>query len=607
MTAHLMASTLVALVAIAAALAMRSQAAAWRHAILLIAVLRFALPTGWLAAAGPHLPAQLRLFEDIGPLLLHPGAAPAPAASIGPAAGVWSFWWMALWALGSAFCFGLWARRALRPVPAVRPPTWEESQAFPGVPLRIVAADHVPGACGFWKACVVLPDGLSLHLNADELRAVVEHEMAHVRRRDNLWAAAVHAVVSAFWFHPLLWWMERRLLAERETACDEMVLAQGVRPEAYISGIAKVCRMSFTGDAAYAGVTGSNLRQRMEHIMSASFRRSSSRFVRAAAAALIAVTAMLPLAGGFAKAQAQAAPQNAKDGDFERGVERLGQKAYADAYEAFRRFYQAVPSDTRGIMGMAETLMAQNRGDEAVALLQEEARKNPANRNLAMGLGNLLVRAGKYDQALDVFKTLLAALDPKWSGDARTAGDVYLRMGEAWRRKGNDAEALTALGKAKELMPDNVSVLSTIALTIDHMGDRPSAIRAYREVLKLNPENGIGLNNLAYALIESGGDADEALNLALHAERVLPQTLEVKDTLGWVHLKRNELQLAVDEFRQAVEGSPADAAFRSHLALALDRTGDTSAAVVELKTLLRATPSAGNQSRIQELLQTLAR
>jgi len=52
MIAHLAACTVTALIALAAVLAMRGQRAAWRHAILFLALIRFAIPTGWLAGAG---------------------------------------------------------------------------------------------------------------------------------------------------------------------------------------------------------------------------------------------------------------------------------------------------------------------------------------------------------------------------------------------------------------------------------------------------------------------------------------------------------------------------------------------------------------------------
>ncbi len=318
------------------------------------------MPTEWLRI----VPAET--ITGIAPMLRHPGPVESAARAAAPVAT--RFDWRVLWAMGTAVSLGRWARRALRRMPAVRPPTWDESRMFPGVPLRIVAPEHVPGAYGLVRQFVVLPDALSFHLTEAEMQAVVAHEMAHVRRRDNLTAALARVVVSIFWFHPLLWWLERRMLAERETACDERVLGQGIAAHEYVTGIAKVCRMSLAGAAGYAGVNGSNLHRRMEHIMSTDLTFRSSRFLRAAAGVLIAAATVLPVAGELARAQTA----------------------------SFREIMTAVD----GQMNAGDV-------DAAVVRLRAEIAADPSNRELRLALGNVLVRSGRYEAARSVFVELL--------------------------------------------------------------------------------------------------------------------------------------------------------------------------------------------------------
>ncbi len=91
---------------------------------------------------------------------------------------------------------------------------------------------------------------------------------SHVRRRDNL-AAIVHlSAQAAFWFHPMVWWIGTRLVEERERACDEAVVSGGSEREAYAESILRTCRL-FTESplACVAGVTGADLKKRIEHIM----------------------------------------------------------------------------------------------------------------------------------------------------------------------------------------------------------------------------------------------------------------------------------------------------------------------------------------------------
>jgi hypothetical protein len=97
---------------------------------------------------------------------------------------------------------------------------------------------------------------------------VLAHETCHRDHRDNLWAA-VHMLVEAlFWFHPLVWWLETRLIAERERACDEEVLADGNGPNDYAEGIVRVCEKYLDSPLrCAAGVGGGNLARRIESIL----------------------------------------------------------------------------------------------------------------------------------------------------------------------------------------------------------------------------------------------------------------------------------------------------------------------------------------------------
>jgi beta-lactamase regulating signal transducer with metallopeptidase domain len=86
------------------------------------------------------------------------------------------------------------------------------------------------------------------------------------------------AVEALFWFHPVVWWLGARLMEERERACDEEVLLTGAEPEAYAEGILRVREMRLEAPPpCAAGVTGANLRKRIEEIMGNRIGRPPSR------------------------------------------------------------------------------------------------------------------------------------------------------------------------------------------------------------------------------------------------------------------------------------------------------------------------------------------
>ena len=90
----------------------------------------------------------------------------------------------------------------------------------------------VPMTWGIWRPKLLLPDE-AFNWPADRCRAVLLHELAHIRRWDCLthWIAQVACVV--YWFHPLVWAAARQLKIEREKTCDDLVLNSGVPASQY--------------------------------------------------------------------------------------------------------------------------------------------------------------------------------------------------------------------------------------------------------------------------------------------------------------------------------------------------------------------------------------
>ena len=184
------------------------------------------------------------------------------------------------------------------------------------IPVRAVATTGAaePGVVGFLRPVLVLPSGLVERLEPQQLRAVLAHEMCHVRRRDNFFAA-LHMVVEAiFWFHPLAWWIGSRMVEERELACDEEVLRMGCEPSDYVEGILKVCRSYAESPlACVSGVTGADVKKRLRSILDGCIARELSSGKRVALATMGVVILSAPVAIGVIGApfiQAQSAPAN---------------------------------------------------------------------------------------------------------------------------------------------------------------------------------------------------------------------------------------------------------------------------------------------------------
>ena len=142
-----------------------------------------------------------------------------------------------------------------------------------GRPTRLVVSDDVraAGVVGCGSPIIAVAPSLMEHLDVDDLDRVVLHEWAHVQRRDdlaNLLQVVVHALAG---WHPAIWWLERRIHAERENACDEMALVQTGSAKAYAECLVKIAGLaSARRDAvpALGALSSASVVQRVRRIVS---------------------------------------------------------------------------------------------------------------------------------------------------------------------------------------------------------------------------------------------------------------------------------------------------------------------------------------------------
>ena len=212
----------------------------------------------------------------------------------------------AVWLCGFVLIFCVWCLRWRRVSAAMREASplqqGREVEALRrlenlgGVTKRIeILVSRVslePGIFGVARPVLLWPEGISARLADAHLEAILAHEVWHVRRRDNLSAAIHMAVESLFWFHPLVWWLGTRLVEERERACDEEVVELGSDRQVYAESILKVCEFCVESPlACVSGVTGSDLKKRMVHIMNGIFVRKLD-FSRKLLLSVVAVLAV---------------------------------------------------------------------------------------------------------------------------------------------------------------------------------------------------------------------------------------------------------------------------------------------------------------------------
>jgi tetratricopeptide (TPR) repeat protein len=292
----------------------------------------------------------------------------------------------------------------------------------------------------------------------------------------------------------------------------------------------------------------------------------------------------------------------APDIDFSLGMVAMKEGNLKEAEDIFRKAYAANPKDSRGLVGLVETLAAEGHYDQAIQFLQGELAKAPKRTDLQMALGNIAVRAGNFDLAIAQFQAALNEMDK----NSKSRGEVYFRLGVTLRRKGDLKSSIDALAKAREALPGNSMVVDELALAFQTADRKPEARQTYEQAVKLDPQNGFALNNLAYLIAEGGGgDLDQALTYAQRAKQILPNLSEVSDTLGWIYLKKNMSDNAMDIFQGLVNKAPNNPTYRFHLGMALAQKGDKPKALKELQKALGSSPAKDEENKIRDLINKL--
>lgn len=182
--------------------------------------------------------------------------------------------------------------------------------------VRVLSSRHatMPMTWGILRPTVLLPAEAE-GWPGDRLRAVALHELAHVKRWDCATQAVARLACALYWFNPLAWLAARRLRAERELACDDVVLgAAGLPPVDYAEHLLAIARSLRSGRlVSLAGVSmarPAGLKARMAAILDANASRSTVSRRATLLATSVAILLALPFAGlhlGARRAAAQTA------------------------------------------------------------------------------------------------------------------------------------------------------------------------------------------------------------------------------------------------------------------------------------------------------------
>jgi TonB family protein len=441
----------------------QKQSAAVRHAVwttTFVSLAALLIFSAWLPALDVTVPARLLepatlLIASDASVTSHTGTAERAEAPMlatgrpGPRPSRWPHiplgnLLLRLWGCGFAASLApvlagwiaMWRmRRAAMPLESTGLADFSRELGLKRSPSLLEGqAGSMPMTVGVFRPAVFLPR-VAREWSPERRRAVLLHELAHVRRGDSATHLLARIVVSFYWWNPLAWAGWREFVKERERAADDLVLGAGPRPTDYaqhLLDIARAQRLGMgLGAAAVAMARRSQLEGRLFAILDSGVKRTEPRLNAILGAGVLAVALVLPLAA----MRTVQAPEQAED----RAV-------------TFR-----TNSSSDGLLGsLATPLPADLDAVIAKALAEKQP---PATLDQ---LADKAAALGQFDAAQ---KLLIAALKlrAESSGESSpTYGAGLRRLGDLLRDTGKNAEAKTSYLQAVALLGDGAEASTAL-------------------------------------------------------------------------------------------------------------------------------------------------
>ncbi|MEM1185923.1 MAG: M56 family metallopeptidase [Planctomycetota bacterium] len=240
-----------------------------------------------LGLRGDSTGALAALASSNGSLTASPLADSAAQGSVGGIAQ----WAVSLWLGGVAFFAARFAMhwvqaRRLR-TRGISRPDGEWLDIFDGLKrdldvrasVRLLRSSvaRTPMVIGWISPVVVVPVSAFCSLSPEQLRAVLVHELAHIRRHDHVFNAVQVLVETLLFFHPVTWWLSGQIRAEREHCCDATTVRRTTDARAFAEALTRLETMRSTSRGALA-VTDGPLVDRIARILGVRgrYRRSPS-------------------------------------------------------------------------------------------------------------------------------------------------------------------------------------------------------------------------------------------------------------------------------------------------------------------------------------------
>jgi tetratricopeptide (TPR) repeat protein len=264
------------------------------------------------------------------------------------------------------------------------------------------------------------------------------------------------------------------------------------------------------------------------------------------------------------------------------------QKQYTEAVKFYQEALDKDPASTDALQGIMNIYLLQKQPDQAVAAGREQIAKSPNTGGFYDLLGTALFEKKDLKGADTAFHKAIE-LD-------KNNSDALLKLGQVQAAEGSVDQALALYHQSIKDHPREIAFYILAGEMYESQNNWNDAKTMYQKALEIQPNNPLASNNLAYVMLQQGGNVDVALAMAQTARRGMPNSSQAADTLGWAYFQKGVYQSAIDMFQESIRlnekrGTADDPIVHYHLGLAYQKANQPAQARQQLERVLKLNPN----------------
>lgn len=280
---------------------------------------------------------------------------------------------------------------------------------------------------------------------------------------------------------------------------------------------------------------------------------------------------------------------------------RAAQKKYADAEKFYGQALTLNPNFTEALQGLVAVLLQEKQPDKALDKVNEVVSRAPQNEAYYVLQSNLLLsrKPPEFDKAE---AALLKASELN-----KSDASPLLALAQLYTAKGSPDKAAARFEEAIQHNPKDARGYLMLGALYEQERNWQKAQDFYQKALQAQPNYPLAANNLAYLMLEHGGNSDVALTLAQTARQQLPDNHSVADTLAWAYYNKGAYKLAIDLLEEVIKKPPVEPSYYYHLGLAYQKIDEKAKAKTDLEHVLKMNPQYEHADTIHNALAELGR